>query len=346
MYSRTLSTTIATNLLKHLLRNNVSLARTLATRGTKVNLPHNSRIPHFRQPIVPFKSTSEFDFRNWPDEVSAIHTSLGWFYIHAFYNQSQKTAADLNATFAQQGFDQTTEKEVVQNFIFEWCKSYTPEDVQKQRSLLRSVKNKKLLLEEQEFKKQTNIMKLDLRSKEEKKMAREKAKEEKLKKLLERKRKQEELAAFKQAMIAQGFGPHQSAHLRFRFKINPETKEVEDIKGDIMLSRVQGYFIIERIHETQNVFEISKMTSAQKNKHFKNEWKTLSLKDKYTWKERYSALLKSGKDFYRGEILPLESMLEEKADAEGYRLRKNGAIAKPNKKKTISESTKSTEAKE
>ncbi|CAK9440069.1 uncharacterized protein LODBEIA_P41690 [Lodderomyces beijingensis] len=67
------------------------------------------------------KKGGEFDPQRFPDQASAIHTSLGWFFIPPQCNQSADNAKELDLALAQTEFTQQTNREEVQKFVYEWC---------------------------------------------------------------------------------------------------------------------------------------------------------------------------------------------------------------------------------
>ncbi|KAI5963169.1 uncharacterized protein KGF55_002961 [Candida pseudojiufengensis] len=239
---------------------------------------------------------STFDPINNPNEASAIYTNLGWFFIPKHLHLTdQEPRSSINRFFSLKNFkkNQTPQNIIQDSIINEWCPSYEPEKIpiklkRKEIKSIEEMKIRKNLFKEQMLEINLDEIKKKLQSQQ----SQAKKSDDKVSTIKSKKPSREET--------------------KLRFKIDPETGKVE-IKGNLNLKHIWLYYQSKQLIKFPNLTktEITKM------------WKKISDKDKSRYYEEYKNLLLSGKDYYNGKIVTLESRLSFQIEKDGFQARKN-----------------------
>lgn len=249
---------------------------------------------HLRSYARPRKVPKPYDFTTFdpetnPNEASAIFTSLGWFYIPLKYNTDKQPRLLLEKEFASHNFTHDTSRDQVQEFIYNWCRGFTPAVYKKKVSLKAESEQKKLdLLFRQQMSNKVHST--------------EDTKEDaKISKRLNNK--------------ANGYND------KLRFKIDPELKQVE-IRGMLKMTSVFNYYILKQSHLDELQLEKKELTSKQFRDMIASQWNELDSDAKEKVKLEYLELLASGKDLYLGNEVDLELRLSDEVLEDGFRFKK------------------------
>ncbi|CAK9686617.1 unnamed protein product [Candida parapsilosis] len=255
----------------------------------------------FRAIGRPPKQIKPFDFANFdpqadPNEASAIYTNLGWFYIPLRYNTDKQPRILLNKEFTRNGFTKDTDREQIQQFIYQWCASFTPTVYKKKTS----------------FKAESEQKNLDLLFRQQM--------SQKVHADLETKRTREEQRFKNEA---------NRSNDKLRFKIDPDTKKTE-IRGWLKMTNVFNYYIQRQTYEGELKTELEKlaMTPWKIRQIVSKEWNKLSSTEKDAIKQEYLEILSRGKDYHLGKEVDLESRLSDEVSEDGFRFKKSYSKSK------------------
>ncbi|CCG24439.1 hypothetical protein CORT_0F02140 [Candida orthopsilosis Co 90-125] len=264
-------------------------------------------LPHLRTfaKSVP-KSSKPFDFVNFdpqtnPNEASAIYTSLGWFYVPLKHNTDKQPRILLDKEFTRNKFTDATNREQIQQFIYNWCQGYTPNVYKKKVSYKAESEQKKL---DKLFRQQmTDKVHID-----------------------------KHVKCTKEAQRLNNKANGGNDKLRFR--INSQTGDVE-IRGVLKMTSVFNYYLQKQTRAGQvdaNTKE-SPSTSRQIRQKISKQWNELSQDDKDAIKREYWDVLLRGKDYHLGKEVDLESRLGDAISEDGFRYKTSKKMDTKRKKK-------------
>ncbi|KAI3403067.2 hypothetical protein KGF56_004127 [Candida oxycetoniae] len=246
---------------------------------------------HLQKSVIE-KPISQFNPIAEPNDASAVYTNLGWFYIPLCYNDTLETANMLNTEFEKQNFTLSTNREVIQQFIYQWCgDSYISLNLGSLRRHVGKVAEAKAKLEKSIYKQQTG---LHTRGPNKDKMQ-------------------------KPRWLTKSDKEIRKENGKLRFKIDEKTGKIE-MKGEITFVIVYNYFLQLKFHQVKGDPKYKGMKKSEMKEIFNKEWHKMDIDGKWQKRQEYIDLLLSGKDIVKGEIVDLETTLLEEPLEDGYRL--------------------------
>ncbi|KAI5967514.1 hypothetical protein KGF57_000354 [Candida theae] len=259
----------------------------------KYNFPLLHHFRHYGRSAKPYDFT-KFDPQTNPNEASAVFTSLGWYFIPLKYNTHKQPRLQLEEEFVRNHFTNTTNREEVQEFIYDWCRGHIPTVHKKKMSFKSELEQKKLdLLFRQQMRDGVTNETVDKEFRD------------------------------AQRLKNKANAPNE----KLRFRIDPTTKKVE-IRGALKMTSVFSYYVSTRGRQPDSESEKTPLTSRQLRQNATKQWSKLSPMEKKAIKQEYLQLLSNGKDLYYGKEVSLESRLSDEISEDGFRYKKSKTLTR------------------